>query len=193
MHRIGSSLKEDGYRVVYWTYPTLNHSISEHATNFCRDFRKLTDQAHISQVHFVGHSMGCIIIRAALEYMDLPTGSRFVMLAPPNSGSRLTRFPIGPFAKFFPQLSEMSESPESFVNRLPEPSSVAVGILAAGRDWVVDAESTYLATQRDHQIIDTTHQRLPASDGAVKQVRQFLANGQFDHAWSTSKSGLFAA
>ena len=193
MRKIGRVLIDDGFNVIHWNYPSLTQSIGVHAKNLGHHIRRLIQQDGIKRLHFVGHSMGCIIIRAALNLTSLPLETRIVMLAPPNSGSRLTRLPMGPFARFFPQLGELSESPESFVNRLPEPSGVAVGILAAGRDRVVDLQSTYLSTQRDHRVIDTSHQRLPLNDEAVFQVHQFLKDGQFNHCDSCQRSSLMAA
>ena len=179
MSGIGAALTSARYEVVYWNYPTLNHSLQTHGRNLARTIRDLIASRNPKRLHFAAHSMGSIVLRIALQSVNVPSGSRMVLLAPPNSGSRLTRLPMGPFATWFPQLMELSESPDSLVNRLPEPKGIDVGVVAAERDQVVDIERTFLTTQLDHLVISTTHQRLPSRTEAIKQVVNFLANGRF--------------
>ena len=179
MSRIGRALGDVGLDVVYWNYPTLSGSLRTHGQRLAETIRGMVARRNLRKLHFATHSMGAIVLRVALQAVEIPNGSRAVMLAPPNAGSRLTRLPMGPFASWFPQLVELSESPDSLVNQLPEPTGIDVGIVAATRDTVVDVESTRLSSQRDHLVLPTTHQKLPNQREAIEQVQYFLAHGTF--------------
>ena len=179
MRSIGRALTSAGFDVIYWSYPTLNRSLLTHGQNLAHMIRDMVATGNLRRLHFATHSMGSIVLRIALQSVEIPEGSRAVMLAPPNSGSRLTRLPIGPLATWFPPLAELSESPDSLVNQLPDPDGIDVGVIAAACDTVVDVDSTHLSTQRDHLVLSTTHQRLPNQPEVVRQVRRFLARGSF--------------
>jgi pimeloyl-ACP methyl ester carboxylesterase len=179
MRSMGNSLVESGFEVIYWSYPTLGHSLQTHGQALADNIRDLLTQQSIDRLHFATHSMGSIILRVALQQVTIPDGSRVVMLAPPNSGSRLTRLPMGPLATWFPQLGELSESPDSLVNQLPQPDGVEIGVMAAQNDRVVDIDRTKLDAQRDHLVVPTTHQRLPSQPDVIDQVLCFLKHGTF--------------
>ncbi|MEM9646084.1 MAG: alpha/beta fold hydrolase, partial [Planctomycetota bacterium] len=182
MQPMSDAMRQDGYPIMNWTYKTMGRSINQHAERLAEDIADRRLHQITGRLHFVGHSMGCIVIRQTVRFLDLAKGSRIVMLAPPNAGSRLTRLPLGPFAGWFPHLVELSESSDSFVNRLPEPSSTEVGVIAARRDKIVDLHSTRLNTMRDHLVVDTSHQRLPTNPNVIHQARRFLSTGSFDRA-----------
>ena len=89
-------LQADGsLRALFFTYPTTVGTMTNHV-------RRLIDcaRAHkAEQLHFVGHSLGGVVVLRALEITDdLPPG-RAVLLGPPLQGSRtaqsLARLPFG--------------------------------------------------------------------------------------------------
>jgi hypothetical protein len=104
---------------------------------------------------------------------------RFVMLAPPNRGSHLTRIKLGPFVWCVPSIADLSEAPDSLPNRLNTLNCVEIGVIAASRDFVVPVANTSLENQRDHCVIPSSHFRLPSDKLAVRQVLSFLQTGQF--------------
>jgi len=89
--------EEGGLQVLSLEYPSTRCDIAEHA----RTLRKVIDNLQgIEKIHFIGHSMGNIVIRhylgdlkreaeAESSSSDVPktrpSFGRFVMLAPPNS------------------------------------------------------------------------------------------------------------
>ncbi|MFK8115545.1 MAG: esterase/lipase family protein [Rubripirellula sp.] len=183
MRTMGDALNDSGYQVNYWSYPSIKpQSIRVHGQNLASSIRDLVANQSIQRLHFVTHSMGCIVLRVALQLATLPASTRIVMLAPPNSGSRLTRIPMGPIAHWFPQLPELSESANSLVNQLEDPAVFEIGVMAAQHDRVVDLERTHLKTQSDHLVVSTSHQRLPGCVESVRQVIHFLVHGRFQRA-----------
>ncbi len=185
MRDLTASLCGVGYQTWHWNYPSLRGSIAKHATQLAAGLIDVARSPAVSRIHFVTHSMGSVIARAAILLSRLETRffakcGRIVMLAPPNSGSRLTRLPLGPLATWFPQLSELSESPNSYVCRLPQLQTMSVGVIAAERDFVVDAQATHLAGERDHATLPTTHQRLVSDFEAIAMTIRFLRSDGFD-------------
>ncbi|TWT93101.1 esterase/lipase family protein [Neorhodopirellula pilleata] len=179
MRSLADAARQEGYSVMDWGYPSLRGSILHHAAGLSRMLCDLAKRDGVKQIHLVTHSMGGVIARAAILQSRLENRwadkcGRIVMLAPPNSGSRLTRLPLGPFASWFPQLKELSEAPDSFVCRLPNLRRMKVGVIAAQHDFVVDELSTHLVGQRDHATVRTSHQRLTRHPDAIEMTIEFL-------------------
>lgn len=184
MRRLDECLCEAGYQTRHWRYASLRGSMKHHAARLSHELRELAESALIKRVHLVAHSMGAVIARAAIHESGLENRSpsklgRMVMLAPPNGGSRLTRIPLGPFTSSFPQLCELSEAPDSYVRCLPPFKRMSVGVIAAAHDFVVAIESTHLAGQRDHVVLETTHQRLISHSEAIEMSIRFLQSERF--------------
>lgn len=179
MRPLGDACRRGGYEVVDWGYPSLHGSILHHAARLSRMVSDLASQDCVERLHFVTHSMGSVIARAAILQSRMESRwaekcGRIVMLAPPNSGSKLTRIPLGPFASWFPQLKELSEDADSFVCRLPPLRRMRVGVIAAKHDFVVAPQSTHTQGQRDHATVGTTHQRLVRHPDAIEMTIDFL-------------------
>ncbi|MCM2370922.1 esterase/lipase family protein [Aporhodopirellula aestuarii] len=190
MRRIDDALCEMGYQTRHWNYASLRGSIVDHAARLSRDLCELAESTKIRRIHFVTHSMGSVIARAAIHDSRLETRfhhkcGRIVMLAPPNAGSRLTRIPLGPFAPFFPQLIELSETPASYVRCLPPFQHISVGVIAAERDFVVNPDATHLSGERDHVTLPTTHQGLLADPDAIEMAIRFLKSERLESAPTT--------
>src|SRR5688572_6227784 len=76
-------------QVINWGYPSLWSRLERHATKLAALLRKIDGENTHDRIHLVAHSMGAIVARVALaEYMPSRIG-RFVMISPPNRGSRL--------------------------------------------------------------------------------------------------------
>jgi hypothetical protein len=129
-------LRHAGYRTAAWTYP-LRRPI-EALGRDCRD--RLTGYAEdpaVRRIHVVTHSLGGIILRYALTLGVPARLGRIIQLAPPNRGSAWARR-LGPWLGWLaPALPQLSDAPDSFVNRLAPPPGgpawVADGISIPGR------------------------------------------------------------
>ncbi len=172
-------LEERGYLVINWGYSTLLKSIDHHARSLVSTLEALQANDQVRTINFLTHSMGGILARYALHVKNSPKTHRIVMLAPPNTGSPLTRISLGPFARFFPAISQLSEAPDSLPNRLSIPNHIEVGIIAASSDFIVRVANTILPNQRDHCVIPTTHFALPHHTDALHKSLNFLATGRF--------------
>lgn len=183
-------IEADGsLRAVFFSYPTIVGSMSDHV-------RRLIDwaRAHPSdRLHFVGHSLGGLVILRALQVTDdLPPG-RAVLLGTPLQGSRTAqRFARLPFGRALLGSALAEEciewSPREWSGRREIgviAGSMGVGIgrvlgnLADAHDGTVTVEETRLPGAKDHIVLAASHTGLLLSAEAAEQTRYFLENGRF--------------
>jgi pimeloyl-ACP methyl ester carboxylesterase len=147
------------------------------------------------RVHFVGYSLGGILLRAYLAEHPLPNLGRVVMLGPPNHGSELADWLVRSkllSALAGPTAVQLGTGPESLPNRLPPPS-YALGVVAGSRslnplgswllrgadDGIVSVASTRLEGMVDFRVLPSSHAFLVLSERAAGEVSHFLRYGRF--------------
>jgi pimeloyl-ACP methyl ester carboxylesterase len=180
-------LERDGFSVDTFDYASVFHSPIVST-------EKLLKRAHLSKskkIHFVGHSLGGLMVLQALQKEpELATG-RVVCLGTPLRGSAvargLSKLPGGSFV-IGKNLNILSDGIErwtgkhevgAIAGRLPYGFGVAVGGLSSPHDGTVSVEETKLPGLTDHCIVDATHSGLPFSDEAATQTIIFLRSGRF--------------
>lgn len=149
-----------------------------------------------SRVHFIGHSMGGILVRQYLAHYELPQAGRVVMIGTPNRGSELVDR-LGWMAPFGwingPAGNELGTGPDSLPNRLP-PATYEAGIIAGTRsynpaysamieganDGKVSVERSKLEGMRDMLVLPVNHTFMMQDAEVVRQAIVFLEQGRFD-------------
>ena len=147
------------------------------------------------KVHFVGHSLGGLIVRAYLAQHPMPNLGRVVLLGTPNRGTQLVdRYRdewwfrvLGLAAKELG--TQMRDLPRS----LPKPV-YPVGVIAGARqsfanehllpgedDGLVTVASTKLAGMSDFIVMPTSHFAMRFNRNVAKQTINFLKSGHFQH------------
>jgi pimeloyl-ACP methyl ester carboxylesterase len=183
-------LQADGsLRALFFTYPTTVGTMSNHV-------RRLIDcaRAHkAEQLHFVGHSLGGLVVLRALEITDdLPPG-RAVLLGSPLQGSRtaqsLARLPFGRALLGGALTQECVDwSPREWSGRREVgviAGSMGFGVgrllanLDAAHDGTVLVEETRLPGAKDHMVVAASHTGLLVSAQVAEQTRHFLDRGVF--------------
>jgi pimeloyl-ACP methyl ester carboxylesterase len=172
------ALERQGFRAVNWRYGSLQGSIEAHAARLAVKARELDEDASVARLHFVGHSMGAIVVRRALAMTRPRKLGRVVLLAPPNRGARLADFALRLFGRRLIAATELCSRPDSYVNRLVPAADLDCGVIAASWDHVVSLGSTYLPGQRDHLVLRSLH-TLPLHRHTPAQVGHFLREGRF--------------
>ena len=183
-HRLGMSplatrLEDRGYRTENWGYFSFFDSIPKHAERLQPLLRELESDDSVDRIHFVTHSMGGIIVRAALVTFESDKLGRFVMLAPPNRGSHVARILSRITGPTWPSLRQLSDAEDSFVNQLPFPPGLEVGVIAAAPDHVVRIESTKMPSVVAHATVKGPHRVIPFRDVTQDMVLQFLESARF--------------
>lgn len=173
-------LNSVGFKVARWNYLSYFKSIDEHA----KQLEKLLVEEYRNEprIHVVAHSMGCIIVRAALLRQIPSNLGRIVLLAPPNHGSPVARIASLFLGGILPPTRELSDSPSSYVNQLPTSTSLDIGILSAKYDILVPCQNTELASAREQALLSETHNSLLISKSAFDKTAYFLRTGSFDAA-----------
>jgi pimeloyl-ACP methyl ester carboxylesterase len=183
-------LQADGaLRALFFSYPTVVGTMSNHV-------RRLIDcaRAHqAEQLHFVGHSLGGLVVLRALEVTDdLPPG-RAVLLGSPLQGSRtaqsLARLPFGRALLGGALTQECIDwSPREWSGRrevgvIAGSMGFGVGRLLANlddaHDGTVMVEETRLPGAKDHLVVAASHTGLLLSAQVAEQTRYFLERGTF--------------
>ena len=184
---VAMGLRRAGFTVESWGYWSLNTSIRTHAKRLADKIQTIWESDSIERIHLVGHSMGGIIIRAMLadDFRDEWASklTRAIMLAPPNRGSYIaTRF--APWLGWLtPSLAELSDRPDSFVNRLPNSLKVRrleFGVIEASKDRVIRPDCVQLDGQADFARIVGHHGILGWYPQTRRLVEQFLLSGRFE-------------
>ena len=178
MYALARRLKSAGYQVHNWGYPSFRGTINLHAANFRKYLNGLQGS---SSIHIVAHSMGSIVTRVALHQEDCANLRGIVMLCPPNHGSHAARWVAPVLGRLSTTLSEIDDRKGSFVNTLPRTigKKHALGVIAAGSDWVVQRSSTRLPHMLDHMVLPGTHSGILLSRRAAEQTVCFLRNECF--------------
>jgi pimeloyl-ACP methyl ester carboxylesterase len=180
-----------GYRALAYSYPSMRLTLAENAERFARFCRNIV----APRLHFVGHSLGGLIILRMLERTPgLPAG-RVVLAGAPVAGClaarRLARLPGG-------RTALGRSAPEWHESAQPAPGTGRdIGVIAGSRplglgrvvapdlpapsDGVVSTAETRLPAMRDHIVLNVSHSGMLISRAVARQVCAFLRDGAFVH------------
>jgi triacylglycerol lipase len=206
LRRLSAALAAHGYEVETWTYPSHGLAAAELVRRVHERMKTLRGKA---KVHFVGHSLGAVLIRGAL-LMPVEFGlGRVVMLAPPNQGAgivgrlrslRWMRWMVHGLGRTVGDLAPGS----AFLGSLGVPTA-EIGIIAGTRphhpinpsawanrwfgveeshDGTVELRSTPLPGMRDFIALPAHHTWICDDREVIRQTAYFLRHGHFDHGRS---------
>jgi pimeloyl-ACP methyl ester carboxylesterase len=183
-------LEADGqFRVASFSYPSLA-GMSDHARGLL-EFARAQD---VPELHFVGHSLGGLVILRALQITDdLPPG-RAVLLGTPSQGSKAAQgvARVLPFGRTILGAAVNAE----LIDCAPREwrghrdigviaGSMGLGLgrlfadLNADHDGTVLVEETQLPGAKDHIILSTSHTGMLFSTEVADQAGWFLRTGSF--------------
>lgn len=196
MLKLENALKKEGYttkNVGYSTTGETIESLSEKKLSSIVDkYRKIG----FKKIHFVTHSMGGLIVRHYLQDHTLPTGSRIVMLSPPNHGSEVAdHFQKSKFYQLIVGSVGQELATDSSILSELKPIVPEVGIIAGNKssnpyfsrmipgedDGRVAVDNTKLTEMKDFLVVPSTHLTIKYNDEVIKQTKFFLKNGKFIH------------
>ena len=196
MLQLEGALRGAGYDVRNIGYPSTQAEPAELVEVL---HRKLTQccQASEQAVHYVGHSLGGLMIRAYLgANRQLPVG-RVVLIGTPNAGSELAdahrhgELTGALLERAGPTAQALSTGPDGFPASLPPPH-YEVGVIAGTRgnamsdrwlpkpnDGLVSLSSAKLAGMSDMVTLSENHWGLRNAPEVGAQVVAFLRSGAF--------------
>ncbi|WP_119006023.1 alpha/beta fold hydrolase [Vibrio halioticoli] len=204
MEEMSERVAHSGYQVCVVDYPTLGqaidktlHESSAQIDQCIHKFNRELSQVDGSKVHFVGHSLGGLVIRHYLAQKNSITHSphfgEVVFVGTPNKGSDV--------ADFFSSLwllplaggtaASLTTHSESLPNSLPDPN-YAFGVIAGtdsypilkymfdnSNDGLVSVESTQLAGMQDFVAVNITHDSLRSDPQVTDLIVNYLNQRRF--------------
>jgi len=184
MWMLGRALEAEGFRVLNWGYNSYSGSVEAYGASLADAVQQAVGDA--PAVHFVGHSLGCVIIRWVLAHRPPPGARRVVMLAPPNQGARAADRAAPYLGWLLPALAELRTADDATVRALPGLEDVEVGIIAGERDGKVSLAETHLDGMRDRAVVRGGHTFIMHRSDVRALVLAFLRAGTFGAATSAA-------
>ncbi|WP_017966983.1 lipase family alpha/beta hydrolase [Rhizobium leguminosarum] len=197
MAKLAGFLSAHGYRVVNVGYPSTKFSISDLVDIIRPEIDGAAKEAGDGRVHFVGYSMGGLIVRAFLRNYRPANLGRVVMVGTPNSGSQIADFlknwPL--FRKVYGPAGQQLITDQTAMTELFGTVDYELGIIAGNRtidpvssliiglrvpnDGKASVESTRLDGASAHIVIPANHTFLPVNKTMWSETLSFLQDGRF--------------
>ncbi len=197
MRKLEKSFSKEGYPVCNIGYPSRDYDLLTLTEQFVLPSVQACQQKHsASQIHFVTHSMGGIVVRMLEQRAPkLPYG-KVVMLAPPNHGSEvvdaLLQWRVLSRLKI-PAGRQLGTANETSVPKQLGATSLYVGVIAATKtinplfskhlpgkdDGSVTVLSTHLEGMKGFCQLPTNHTYIIRNKLAIAQVLAFIELGEF--------------
>jgi pimeloyl-ACP methyl ester carboxylesterase len=202
MWLLAARLENAGFIVERVGYSSLRRSPQEIIAEATRQIQDCCAN-HAPRLHFVGHSLGGLVIRAYLQDNRVAHLGRVVLIGTPNQGTALVdRFQdhclfelLGPTTN---ALGTDGESLPSLLAAPHYPVGVIAGVvdrpfneplLPGPDDGLVPVESTKLEGMSDFVLVEAGHSALRYNEEVANQVIAFLKRGEFDGPASVPAGG----
>jgi len=191
MHLFKKNLRKDGWDSVSWKYPSRDRFIREHAKELVSYLTSLVKDKPDQPIHFVAHSMGGLVLLAALNDPSCPYEAKIgkvILLAPPLKGSywgrwagrfSLTRWITKQFSghELITKTSfdDLGKYPSSLEGVLVIAGSLGFNpLLKEKNDGTLAISETSLSTPHKHVVIKRGHKTIIFSKKAYGLIYQFL-------------------
>jgi pimeloyl-ACP methyl ester carboxylesterase len=193
-----SALRMADFEPVLFDYPSTRHPIEKLADTYLKEFIDTLENRET--LHFVGHSMGAVMLRYYLQNYRISNLGRIVMMAPGNHGS-----PVLSLYKhhlLYETImghagAQSAADEDSFADQLPEFMPAETGIIAGclsfdplatltmswPHDGKTTVEGTKLENMTDHITLPTGHDLMMFDPVAIYQAVHFLKHGRFSRPW----------
>lgn len=197
MHPLGELLEEEGCIVEYLSMP-LTFGRIEESVNLLKELLydlKNTGVSQRDEIILIGHSIGGLVIRAALiDKRMRRVVDRVVLIATPNTGYKL----LDKFGKYLPLFTQVfkplkSLEKKNFENlKLYSGKDIEVAAIAGsepemflGRflddknDGRVEVEEVRMKKLKDFLVLPLNHKEIHHRLGTAKYIMNFIKRGSF--------------
>ncbi len=195
MQKMQTALDKAGFSTCNIDYPSTEHPIETLALHFVLPEIKACFGSLDSEIDFVTHSMGGILVRYLALHDQLPRIGRVVMLSPPNGGSEVVD-KLGHWWLFKkmngPAGGELGTSTSSLPLQLGA-ATFDVGIITGSRtvnpilsflingrdDGKVSVENAKLEGMTDFLVVPVSHPFIMENQKVISHALYFLQHGFF--------------
>ena len=189
MRLLGYRIWRCGFDVAYFSYDSVRAALEQNAALLSRFAATLS----ANTVHWVGHSLGGIVVLKMLEQCPEPRTGRIVLMGSPSAGSYAARA----LAKTAAGRWLLGRSTPLVETKAALPGKYEIGVIAGCRglglgrlmlhalprpnDGVVTVAETHVSGMQDHIVLQLSHSGMLFSSRAANQVCAFLKAGRFIH------------
>lgn len=184
-------LRRCGFRVHTFSYASVRKDLRANAV----DLQAFVARLDAPTVHFVGHSLGGIVIRALFHYFPQQRPGRIVTLAAPHGGShvgeRIARSGLGrrmlgaSVRQLLARVPQGWTLPERDLGVISGTVPIGAGRLFSNRggigDGLLTLDEATLPGATDAIELRVAHTAMPFARQTGEQVCQFLRTGRFRH------------
>lgn len=193
MSSLANTLADQGYEVINVSYPSTEFDLAKLKTIITKDIKQ-----HLTQnkpVHFVGFSMGGLLLRAILKDYRPNKMGKVVHIAVPNQGSEAADAMKDNvlFKYFYGPAGQQLITDQSKIKHLFGEVDYKLGVIAGTNgttlvfndafpgqhDGNVAVERTFVKGQTDFVTVEGTHSFLPLNSEVQSYVVKFIAKGSF--------------
>ena len=193
MWLLAARIGEAGYQVEQVGYASLSKTPEEIINDISRQINDCCANQNRT-VHFVGHSLGGLLIRAYLQENRVQHLGRVVLAGTPNQGTQIVdRMRDNCLMQLLGPTANALGTDEASLPRQLAPPYYPVGVVAGysdntaanddilpGRDdGLVPVESTKLEGMSDFIEMESGHSMMRYNKEVAEQIIAFLKNGKF--------------
>ncbi len=194
MWLLTSRLEDAGYEAHQIEYDSFRSTPEQIITSVERAIAACCESFD-RNLHFVGHYMGGLLIRAYLERHRPDNLGKVVLIGTPNQGTPIVdKYRDRWWMQFAAEAAlSLGTDPSSFPNSLPDPyyqlgviAGVKEGSMTEDRipgadDGLVPVNSTRVEGMNDFIVVKSGHSGMPYDKTVAAQVINYLRHGQFQH------------
>ena len=198
MSSLQGALQGVGRQVVNLDYPSRRYCVADLANWLHDALRQRCASDIASGIDFVTHSLGGIMVRALRIQFPQIAIRRVAMLGPPNQGSEvvdalqawsLFRLVVGPAGQ---ELGTASQSVPNSLGAVDFEVGVVAGrsslnpllswLVPRPNDGTVAVQHARVEGMADFIVVNASHMFMMHNADVIRQARQFVLHGRFDHA-----------
>ncbi|MBI1275553.1 alpha/beta fold hydrolase [bacterium] len=194
MAPLEKKLGHAGYYVLNLNYPSTRHSLEELVEHISRYVDRHTPDKS-RPVHFIGYSMGGLLVRGILNRHRPVRLGRVLLLATPNGGSEIADYLLNNplYRHFYGPAGQQLTTRQDSLNALLGTVDYELGVIAGDatidpicsllipgpNDGKVSVESTRVDGMKDHITVHASHTFFTSSTDVLEQTLYFLKHGTF--------------
>lgn len=186
--RLAGHLHAAGFSTRRFEYRSTSGSLQQHAASL----KQFVGGEHPVGRHYLGHSLGGLVILKMLDAMGDSSPGRVLLLGSPLQGS-VTARKAAKIPGSDVLLGQVRDALEQGFDRLPENREIGMiagsrgmglGLLVGGvgspGDGTVSLEETITNGLADRVVLPVTHSGMLVSGKVIRQSVRFLRTGRFD-------------
>lgn len=195
MKKIAKFFENKNYKTLNIEFPSTKYDILSLAKIIHPQLKDFAQQ--VTKIHFIGHSLGGLIIRTYLNSYKLENLGRVVMLGTPNQGSEISDFlqDFYIYKKLYgPSGQQLITDQSKFKNifgsvnyelgiiaGISKFNFIANKIIGKESDGRVSVISTELEGMKEHITIKSSHVGLTSNKKTWHLTANFIETGSFNN------------